>query len=303
MARLFDSFIMVDWSAASKPASGKDSIWIGALAPDARLRLKFRAANPETREKAFQQLKELIQRLVGRGDRILLGFDFPLGYPKGTAAALGLKSKDAAWVAMHEFLCKEMKDKPDNTNNRFALAARMNRLISDGPFPFWGCPKRDELTTLSVKKPRDHEKGDVAEYRLTEKEAIKQKLGRPQPVWKVAYAGAVGGQSLTGIPVLHKLQAEIEGFKIWPFEMPLAPMTRDDLDGVNVVATEIYPSMRPTVVGDREIRDEAQVRIIAEFFAELDEKQRLGALFEGPKDASKTKISTVSGEEGWILGV
>ena len=295
---------MVDWSAASKPASGKDSIWIGALAPDARLRLKFRAANPETREKAFQQLKDLIQRLVRRGDRILLGFDFPLGYPEGTAKALNLNAKeDAPWRAMHDFLCKEMKDKPDNTNNRFALASRMNRMISDGPFPFWGCPKRDELTTLSVKKARDHGKKDMPEYRRAELSAIQQKLGRPQPIWKIAYAGAVGGQSLTGIPVVNRLKAEIDGFKLWPFELPLAPLAKDDLEDVSVVATEIYPSMRPTIVGDGEIRDEAQVRIIAEFFAELDEKQRLGALFSGPKDASDAAKNAISGEEGWILGV
>ena len=35
MARLFDAYIIVDWSAASKPALGANSIWVGALARDA----------------------------------------------------------------------------------------------------------------------------------------------------------------------------------------------------------------------------------------------------------------------------
>ena len=49
MARLFESYVMVDWSAASKPATGADSIWIGALTPDSRLKLAFKASNPPTR--------------------------------------------------------------------------------------------------------------------------------------------------------------------------------------------------------------------------------------------------------------
>ena len=32
MARIFDAYIIVDWSAASKPSQGANSVWIGALA-------------------------------------------------------------------------------------------------------------------------------------------------------------------------------------------------------------------------------------------------------------------------------
>jgi hypothetical protein len=39
MAALFDAYIMVDWSAAAKPALGPNSIWIGVLMKDARLKL------------------------------------------------------------------------------------------------------------------------------------------------------------------------------------------------------------------------------------------------------------------------
>jgi hypothetical protein len=56
MARLFESYVMVDWSAASKPATGADSIWIGALTPDSRLKLSFKASNPPTRAKAIEEL-------------------------------------------------------------------------------------------------------------------------------------------------------------------------------------------------------------------------------------------------------
>ncbi len=79
MARLFDAYIMVDWSAASKPVTGKNSIWVGILARDARLKLQYQSANIETRLKARAFLEGIIGKLTGRGDRILLGFDFALG--------------------------------------------------------------------------------------------------------------------------------------------------------------------------------------------------------------------------------
>jgi hypothetical protein len=153
---------------------------------------------------------------------VLVGVDFPLGFPAGTSSALKLKGEPGK--ALRDFLLKEMKDKPDNSNNRFALAARMNRLISDGPFPFWGCSKKDELTTLSVKKTREHGKGDVAEFRIVEEAAMAAKKSRPQPVWKIAYAGAIGGQAMTGIPAMERLREKFPALKIWPFDLPLAKL-------------------------------------------------------------------------------
>ena len=91
MARLFDSYVIVDWSAASKPSTGADSIWIGALTPDARMKLTFKATNPATRSKAQAELEDLLARCLKRGDRVLVGVDFPIGFPAGTAEALKLK--------------------------------------------------------------------------------------------------------------------------------------------------------------------------------------------------------------------
>jgi hypothetical protein len=240
MARLFDSYVMVDWSAASKPATGADSIWIGALTPDSRLKLAFKATNPSTRAKATEELEDLLGRCLKRGDRVLIGIDFPLGFPAGTSEALNLKGEP--WRAMRDFLLKEMKDKPDNSNNRFALAARMNRLISNGPFPFWGCSKKDELTTLSVKKSREHGPGDIAEHRIAEQIAIESKKGRPQPVWKIAYAGAIGGQTMTGIPAIERIREKFPALKLWPFEIPLEKLEESALEDVRIVVAEVLPS-------------------------------------------------------------
>lgn len=100
MARLFESYVMVDWSAASKPATGADSIWIGALTPDLRLKLSFKATNPPTRAKAIEELGELLARCLKRGDRVLVGVDFPLGFPAGTSEALKLRAGPARRCAI-----------------------------------------------------------------------------------------------------------------------------------------------------------------------------------------------------------
>jgi hypothetical protein len=301
MARLFDSYVMVDWSAASKPATGADSIWIGALTPDSRLKLAFKASNPPTRAKALEELEDLLGRCLKRGDRVLMGVDFPMGFPAGTSEALKLKGEP--WRAMRDFLLKEMKDKPDNSNNRFALAARMNRLISNGPFPFWGCSKKDELTTLSVKKSREHGPGDIAEYRIAEQVAASTKKSRPQPVWKMAYAGAIGGQTLTGIPAIERLREKFPALKVWPFEVALAKLDESGLEGVRILVAEVLPALNSTRPEATEIRDEAQVRSLCEALAARDASGKLGGMFGGEASLKDSQKAAASAEEGWILGI
>jgi hypothetical protein len=301
MARLFDSYVVVSWSAASKPATGADSIWVGALTPDARLKLSFKASNPPTRAKALEEIEELLNRCLKRGDRVFLGLDFPIGFPAGTSAALKLDG--TPWQAVRAFLAKEMKDKPDNSNNRFALAARMNRLISEGPFPFWGCSKKDELTTLAMKKVREHGPGEIAEFRFTETAMAETRKFRPQPIWKIAYAGAVGGQTLTGLPALEKLRAKFPALRVWPFDLPIAPLTREGMADARIVAAEVSTHLAEIKQEATEIRDEARIRTVAEWAAELDQSGKLSSLFGGIYKLSDTQKDAAAAEEGWILGI
>src|SRR5262245_56860387 len=123
--RLFQAYIVVDWSAAAKPASGTDSIWIGVLKRNVRFQLAFEAHNPTTRVEAEKQLDAVLQDLKRKNERVLVGFDFPLAFPRGTAAALKLSGPP--WRALMDFVAKEVKDKPTNENNRFQVGAKMNR--------------------------------------------------------------------------------------------------------------------------------------------------------------------------------
>lgn len=303
MKRLFDSYLLVDWSAASKPTTGADSIWIGLLAPDERMKLKFRATNPSTRQEAETQIIGALDRLKKRRDRVFVGFDFSLGYPKGTAKALGLNG-ETPWSAMREFLAKELKEKPNNQNNRYPLAARMNRLISEGPFPFWGCPKRDELTTLSMKKPETYGADKLSEFRICETHAKTSGQGQPKSCWQLAYAGAVGSQTLTGIPALKRIQAVHSDVKVWPFETGwrgLLPTDDNDaFETPQILACEVYPSLVDVTPEKGEIKDHAQLRILSKYLADLDAKAQLNALF---KPAEGYDRAAVEKEEGWILGV
>jgi len=301
MARLFDAYIMVDWSAASKPATGANSIWIGILAKDARLKFQFTAVNPDTRLKAIDLIEGLIAKLNKRGDRVLLGFDFSMGYPAGTAAALGLDMKNQpAWKAMQSFLSAKLKDKPDNSNARFAIAAGMNYKISQGPFPFWGAPARDQVKTLGAKKT-SFENAALPEYRLAEQHLRDTLKAKPKSVWQLAYTGSVGSQSLTGIPHIHKLLGTLPDATLWPFQTGFVPLDDERLEGIKTVIAEIYPSALQVTPKKGEVLDKAQVEAIARHYCNLDEKSRLGALFGPPDSLDTGKIAQIEAEEGWIL--
>ena len=294
MSRLFQAYVMVDWSAAAKPASGPDSIWIGVLKRNVRFQMAFEAHNPATRAEAEKLLDGVLAELKRKSERVLVGFDFPLGFPRGTAAALKLKGPP--WRALMDFVGAEIKDKPTNVNNRFQVGAKMNRLMTGEAFPFWGAPAREEQTMLSAKRPRDHGPDDLAEFRRVE-----QALKAPSPIWKLYYQGSVGGQVLTGLPIVRRLRdSRGERARVWPFETGWRPLSASDLEGIDAVFAEIYSSLFPSNPRPGEIKDEAQMLALAERFHGLDEKGQLAALFGPAKDDPRRE--TVEQEEGWILG-
>ncbi|MBC7769699.1 MAG: cobalamin biosynthesis protein CbiG [Phycisphaerales bacterium] len=292
-ARLFNAYVMVDWSAAAKPTTGPDSIWIGVLKRNVRFQMAFESHNPPTRAEAERVLNSVLDDLKRKSERVLVGFDFPLAFPRGTAAALKLSGEP--WRAVMEFAAKEVKDKPDNTNNRFQVGAKMNRLMNGEAFPFWGAPARDEQTMLSAKRPRDHGPEDLPEFRLAE-----QAIKGPSSIWKLYYQGSVGGQALTGLPVVKRLR-DARKAKLWPFETGWKPLNAADVADADAVFGEIYPSLYAAKPNAGEIKDQAQVRGACERFNALDEKGQLGAMFGPAKDDLRREI--VEREEGWILGV
>lgn len=291
-ARLFQAYVAVDWSAAAKPATGADSIWIGVLKRNVRFQMAFEAHNPATRVEAERLLNAILDDLKRKSERALVGFDFPLAFPRGTAAALKLAGEP--WRAMLDFVAKEVKDKPDNTNNRFQVGAKMNRLMTGEAFPFWGAPARDEQTMLSAKRTREHGPGDLPELRYCE-----AALKTAASIWKLYYQGSVGGQTLTGLPVVKRLR-DARAVKLWPFETGWRPLAPADFAETEAVFAEIYPTLFATKPQPGEIKDQAQVRGVVERFNALDEKGQLAPLFGPAKGDPRSE--TVEREEGWVLG-
>ncbi|MEO1553222.1 MAG: hypothetical protein AAFR82_04760 [Pseudomonadota bacterium] len=302
MSRLFDAYIIVDWSAAAKPMVGANAIWIGTLACDARLKFQFSSVNPKTRLAARDLIKAQIEKLTGRGDKVLVGFDFAFGYPAGTAIAANLaQANQPPWRAMYDHLSAKVKERADNSNARFAIAAGLNHAISKGPHPFWGTPKRNQAETLAMKKGDFASAGSLPEHRKAEAWIKTEFKAHPKSVWQLLGAGAVGSQALLGIPTVDYLRREIEGARIWPFETGFKTLHPDDLENVSCVLAEVYPSTVKITPKTGEILDEIQVKTLSKRFESLDSAGDLADAFGPPNTLSGREIDEITCEEGWIL--
>ena len=297
MKRLFGAYIIVDYSSAEGKKTGESSLWIGVMKRDVRFRLSYEAHNPATRAEGLALLRGLLADLKKRGDRVFLGLDFALAFPRGTAKKLALKGEP--WAGLWEFLAKNIVDKPDNSNNRFQVAAKMNRLMTDEAWPFWGGPKSAAQKWLSTLKPETL--GDFPELRLTEEILRKTKKITPKSLWQMHGAGVAGGQAMLGIVALQGLLKD--GGKVWPFETGFGALDEDALSDVPVLAAEIHSDLYPGTGASGEVKDATAVRLTAEAIADLDDKGQLGALFAAPKALKDSQAPVAENEEGWILGL
>lgn len=270
----FDTVVIVDWSAASatSPQSPtKDAIWIG-IATSGGVTTSYH----RTRHAAETFLSAFLNTEAASGRRVLLGFDFPMGYPKGFAVHLtGKPEARAVW----EWLSERITDLPNNANNRFAVADLINAQFH-APGPFWGRPDTAAHLHLPATKAVDY-----AALGISERRHVETFAATAQPVWKLFTTGSVGSQSLMGLPLVHRL-SQRPGAAVWPFDAP----------NTTLVLAEVYPSLLSAAVRSdpAPIKDEAQVRLLAKAIFTLSRRGGLAPLFLTPPQAS---------EEGWILGV
>jgi precorrin-8X/cobalt-precorrin-8 methylmutase len=218
--------VIVDWSAQATPKRGPDSIWSYTLGDGD-------AVNHRTRSDTSSALVELL-RLPGR---TLVGFDFPLGYPAGLAARAQFESVGGVpWSATWEHLAANITDDDRNRNNRWAVAADLNRRL--GELRFWGVPSPRASPHLTVRKP-----SGLSEFRIVERR-LKQQGRHPFSVWQLLGAGSVGSQALTGIPVVHRLRHHPDlrmRARVWPFETGFTTdPTAHHADAI--VIAEVWPS-------------------------------------------------------------
>jgi precorrin-8X/cobalt-precorrin-8 methylmutase len=291
---VFDSYLMVDWSAANTPKQGADSIWLGLTTRCQGAYVLSVLENPSTRAAATDRIIQLASNAIDRGRRMLIGFDFPFGFPSGTAERLGYRG--LAWRNLWQTLEDEITDHKDNSNNRFEVAESLNVRLTDEAFPFWGLPREENRSHLLRRGRRPHRPNDLPERRLCDR-----LVPSSQPVWKLAGAGSVGGQTLTGIPRVWQIRKTPQlafNTHIWPFETGLCFDPRPA-----VTIAEVYPSLvAPRVLPGRP-KDAGQVAAIGRRYAELDTEELLKNLFQGDPSLPSDIRQGVETEEAWILGV
>lgn len=270
----FDTIVMVDWSARSKPSPAKptkDAIFVG-VSRHGREAVSYH----RTRLAAVRALTGLLDGERRAGRRVLVGFDFPFGYPKGFARVVtGTDDPFAVWA----WLARAVEDDARNGNNRWDVATRLNGMFP-GVGPFWGCPAAVASGVLTAKGRARHGHG------MAERRAVERLLPRAQPCWKLFTTGSVGSQVLVGLPHVQGLRERYgEALSVSPFEAPDTP----------IVVAEIYPGLIDAAVKARvregEILDAVQVRLVARAFAALAPEHLAAMLQEGDR------------EEGWILGL
>lgn len=266
----WDRVIMVDWSAGNDtgPRPCKDAIWV-ADARDGHVEHPVYLRN---RKHAEDWLRSAIKASLSVNERVLIGFDFPFGYPAGFAHQVtGTNDPFAFW----QWLSDRIVDTPE-VNNRFDVAADLNRMWP-GVGPFWGNATKREISDLPRKGTARNGHG------AREKRQAEEQAKGSFTLWQLAGAGAVGSQVLMGLPVLNRLrQSFAPDVAVWPFES----MSR------SIGFVEIWPSLTVTSAAPVGwIKDAWQVHEVARVISSMD-----------PQVLSDMMTVTAP-EEGWILGL
>jgi len=310
MASLFDAFIFVDWSAASTPKPERpspDAVWVGQLAPRRGIQQE---TYHRTRESGVAHVASALEDHVQRGARVLVGFDFPYGYPSGFSANLPRPNTMAPWRVVWSTLVERVQDTAGNTNNRFGAASELNVQVGGGlSGPFWGHPVGKSYENLEPRSPRFPVKSTSGQL-LQRLRLVESRLAGTQEAWKLFGNGSVGSQALLGIPRVHRMRHAAgldQVSRVWPFETGFTSCPVP-FEGPFVLHVEIWPGVieeavrRLTTTDTTLIRDRAQVRAMCEWAAELDAKGMLGSYFDAPTGLTEQQVATCVAEEGWVLG-
>lgn len=277
MSDPFARVLAVDFSAASVPTTGANSIWVAVAEPGRSIR----TTNCPTR----RALADLLTRVVARPGRSLIALDIALGWPRGLAASIGLAGRPHDRV--NDLFDEMVVDDDTNFNNRFEVAAALN--MRSGCALFWGHPPGRSYENLSATTvpPRG-----LAPRPFPARRALERHVGGTiKSPMQLAGAGALGGQSILGQVFVRRWARRVGEVSVWPFERPTT----------RVVVGEYYFSLcewrreRGVVTDDRQVRAAARF-LRAEVAAGRDPTR--ASLLAALAPAAR---QSVRDEEGWLL--
>ncbi len=272
----FSRILAIDFSAASVPTRGENSIWTGLGELDGPIR----TSNLATRS----ELSRLIERQATREGRTLVVIDVALGWPSGMAKALGVSGRSGLVGLLSELLMDDER----NRNNRFEVANELNRRSHAALF--WGHPATQRYAHLAMTKkvpsaldPRPFSAMRIIEHHVGG--VIKS------PV-QLCGVGAVGSQSLMAQFLFERLRERGVDISIWPFEPPTS----------KVVVAEYFFSLLEWRHEAGAVKDQRQVRAAVKWARrQLRESEPLSGevLFH---KLSSHEQHVVQSEEGWLMG-
>ncbi len=283
-----DTIVMMDWSGVNDrgPRPKADAIWSATCRMDAA----GGGAEPPVYHRSIAAAETWLRDLIGReglvGRRLLVGLDFPFGYPEGAGRRIaGSDDPRALWAFFADAFAALGEGE-----GRFHIAARLNALWpGDGPFWFNGL--KTDLGGLPRTRPAALPEG------VPERRAADQAAPGAFTCWQMGGAGAVGSQAMTGMALIGRLRRDLQQVTVWPFEAPGAVHLVEiwpSLFGDAVARAMDDPSL-PRDGGGRPIKDAAQVLGAVREVAAAARDGRLERwLAAAPASARQA--------EGWILG-
>lgn len=283
----FDTFIAIDWSGAEGRYGG---ISIARCKPGASAPV---LVVPESVRWTRSAIASWLEREIGTGKRLLIGFDFAFGMPfepKGggylAGQAAGTRDIFALWDLIEAASARE----DDFGCGRFVRDPRFAPLYwSTGTMPA----------------------GWIARQRMTEIACAAATKTRPETMFKLIGSKQVGKASLTGIRVLRQVRARSAGkVSIWPFEKPSGS-----------VMVEIYPTLFRKAAADTlaKLRTRSDLDAALRYLGSKGVEDADENLSDHDTDAlisaaglrklwaegrmSLAPVTGRVGREGWIFGV
>lgn len=281
---LFDVYISVDFSGSNDPARQRCGIafaeWDRSISPDVRMGF--------TRSEVTLYVLERIIHHDSNGKRVLCGFDFQYSFPQGFWRALtGLPE---TWTNILQGMANGVADLPavvEEPKSNARLWAdmanqRIARVMEVRSGPFWG-------PNFSPAKDPKFLHTRFEKLRLVEKRDRRFK----QPIFKIGGRGAVGLQSLCGIPHLFFLRNSCMLKQImlhcWPF---------DGWDPVG--STHFLVEWFPAIQNKGRKGDKEDALACVKWAKAKDDQGELSKyLTPRLSDIDKAQVAS----EGWVLGI